>query len=238
MLTAALPTPLQVSPTYHYSDRAGSSRRHKISYLYRMKLLKSLVLAAILLTTISNIIHAQDPNQSRAIEKMPVFQGQGNDFLQYITDNLIYPEVARTAGLQGEVTVSFTVKANGSVTDVKAMNDLGGGCDSEAVRVVSMSPKWKPASFNGQAVDARFTAPVLFVLNKKDIDRTVAHLKKSPYGFVFFIGGMVRTLDETETKFGKTYDPALISDIKKYNNPKYAMPDKQGVYLILMRNSL
>jgi periplasmic protein TonB len=203
-----------------------------------MKLLRSLVLIMALTIAASYVTHAQDPNQSRAVEKLPVFQGPNNDFLQYIADNLIYPEVAKTVGLQGEVKIEFTVKADGSVTDVKAENDLGGGCDSEAVRVVALSPKWIPAKFNGHAVDAKFDVAVPFFLDKKAINNTVAHLKKSPYGFVFFLGGIVRTLDETEAKFGKTYDPNMIMDIKKYNNPKFAMPDKQGVYLILMRNGL
>jgi len=203
-----------------------------------MKLLKPLVLLTILTIAAGNVTHAQDPNQSRAIEKMPVFMGEDQDFLKYISDNLIYPEVARTVGLQGEVMVSFSVNTDGTVSNVKALNDLGGGCDSEAVRVVSLSPKWKPASYNGQPVKITASAPVDFILTKAQIDKTIAHLKKSPYGFVFFIGGMVRTLDETEARFGKTYDPTMIGDIKKYNNPKYAMPGKQGVYLILMRNGL
>lgn len=181
---------------------------------------------------------AQNPYQSRYIEKSPVFPGEGGDFLKYISENLIYPDIAKTIGLQGEVMVGFTVKADGSVTDVKALNELSGGCDSEAVRVVSHSMRWTPAYYNGKAVDSKVSAPVLFELEKKDIDRTVAHLKKSPYGFLFFMGGNVCTLDETIAKFGKTYDPSKIIDIKKYNGSKYPMPDKQGVYLVLFRNDL
>jgi len=203
-----------------------------------MKLLKPLALIAIFTIAASHVIHAQDPNQSRAIEKMPVFIGEDQDFLKYISDNLIYPEIARTVGLQGEVMVSFSVNTDGTVSNVKALNDLGGGCDSEAVRVVSLSPKWKPASYNGQAVKITASAPVDFILPKDAINKTVAHLKKSPYGFLFYIAGYIYTLDETEAKFGKLYDPSKVDDIKKYNNTKYAMPDKQGVYLIFMRNSL
>lgn len=203
-----------------------------------MKPLKSILLIALLTIAASYTTRAQNPNQSRRIPKMPVFQGQGNDFLQYISDNLIYPEIAKAVGLQGEVMVSFTVKADGTVTDVKALNELAGGCDSEAVRVISLSPKWMPATVNGHAVAITASAPVDFILPKEAINKTVAHLKKSPYGFVFFLGGQVRTLDEVEAKFGKTYDPLMVSDIKKYNNPKFLMPDKQGVYLIFMRSNL
>jgi TonB family protein len=192
----------------------------------------------LIITGANSYINAQNPNQSRDIPKMPIFQGEDNDFLRYISDNLIYPEIAKTVGLQGEVDVDFTIKANGTVADVKAKNELAGGCDSEAVRVVKLSPKWTPATLYGKTIDIHTSVPVLFQLDKKAINNTIAHLKKSPYGFVFFAGGQVRTLDEMEAKFGKTYDPTTIIDIKKYTNPKFAMPDKQGVYLILMRGDL
>jgi len=201
-------------------------------------LIKSLFLIALLTVAVGNTTHAQDPNQSRQVEKMPVFMGEGEDFLKYISDNLIYPEVARTLGFQVEVMVSFTVNIDGTVSDVKALSKPGGGCDSEAVRVVSLSPPWKPAMYNGKAVKITASAPVDFSLDKKDINKTIAHLKKSPYGFLFLVSGMICTLDEMEAKFGKLYDPSLIDEIKKYNNPKYAMPDKTGVYLIFMRNNL
>jgi protein TonB len=178
------------------------------------------------------------PCPIKQVEKMPVFQGEGEDFLKYIADNMIYPDVAKTLGFQVEVMVSFTVNINGTVSDVKALTKPGGGCDSEAVRVVSLSPPWKPAMYNGKAAKITASAPVDFTLNKADINKTIAHLKKSPYGFLFLIGGMIYTLNEMEAKYGKLYDPALIDEIKKYNNPKYAMPDKTGVYLIFMKNNL
>lgn len=196
------------------------------------------MLAALFTIAVNYFTYAQNPYQSRYIEKMPVFLGEGNDVFKFITDNLIYPEVAKTVGYQGEVMVGFTIKADGTVADVKALNILGGGCDSEAVRLMSLARPWQPASYNKKPVDAKINVPVDFTLDKKQINTTIAHLKKSPYGFLFFIGGTVYTLDETEAKFGKTYDPTLINDIQKYNSPKHAMPDKSGVYLILMRNSM
>jgi protein TonB len=200
--------------------------------------LKLFTLIILIITVLCNTTRAQDHNQSRLIEKMPVFMGEEGDFLKYVSDNLIYPEVAKTLGFQVEVMVSFTVNTDGTVSDVKALSKPGGGCDSEAVRVVSLSPPWKPALYNGKPVKITASAPVDFSLDKKDINKTIAHLKKSPYGFLFLISGMICTLDEMETKFGKLYDPSMIDEIKKYNNPKYAMPDKTGVYLIFMKNNL
>ena len=60
--------------------------------------------------------------------------------------------------------VNFIVEPDGSVSDIKVLRGIGGGCDEEAVRVVKSMPKFKPGMQNGEAVRVSYTVPVIFRL--------------------------------------------------------------------------
>ena len=47
-------------------------------------------------------------------------------------------------GIKGTVILAFVVEPNGSITNITVRRGIGGGCDEEALRVVSIMPKWKP----------------------------------------------------------------------------------------------
>ncbi len=86
-------------------------------------------------------------------------------FYEFLSDNINYPEEARRMGIAGRVFVEFVVDKDGSITDVKSVKGIGGGCDEEAVRVVQLAPKWKPGLQRGRPVKVRMTIPVFFMLN-------------------------------------------------------------------------
>ncbi|HRY33984.1 MAG TPA: TonB family protein [Bacteroidales bacterium] len=95
-------------------------------------------------------------------EHLPEFPGGQAALQEYFRINLKYPDAARWKGLEGTVTISFYVNADGSLSDVKVEQGLGSGCDEEAVRLVKRMPKWKPAMKQGQAVRVKMTLPVRF----------------------------------------------------------------------------
>jgi len=96
------------------------------------------------------------------VTQMPVFNG---DINAYINRHLQYPEAARAGNIEGLVLIQFVVNEDGSVSDAKIVRGIGGGCDGEALRMVSGMPGWKPGKQNGIAVKVFFTLPVRFVLN-------------------------------------------------------------------------
>jgi len=67
-------------------------------------------------------------------------------------------------GIQGTVYVSFVVEKDGSISNVKALKGVGGGCNEEAVRVVKEMPKWKPGTDKGKPVRVQFNMPIQFKL--------------------------------------------------------------------------
>ena len=99
------------------------------------------------------------------VEEKPSFQGgDANQFSKWVNSRLVYPEIAKENGVQGRVTLQFTVEKDGSVTKVKVLRGVDPALDKEAVRVVSMSPKWKPGKQRDRAVPVTYTFPVIFQL--------------------------------------------------------------------------
>ena len=99
------------------------------------------------------------------VEEKPSFQGgDANQFSKWVNQRLVYPEVAKENGVQGRVTLQFTVEKDGTVTKVKVLRGVDSSLDKEAVRVVSSSPKWKPGKQRDRAVAVTYTFPVIFQL--------------------------------------------------------------------------
>ena len=99
------------------------------------------------------------------VEEKPSFQGgDANQFSKWVNSRLQYPEIAKENGVQGRVTLQFTVEKDGTVTKVKVLRGVDPSLDKEAVRVVSMSPKWKPGKQRDRAVPVTYTFPVIFQL--------------------------------------------------------------------------
>ena len=99
------------------------------------------------------------------VEEKPSFQGgDANQFSKWVNSRLVYPEIAKENGVQGRVTLQFTVEKDGTVTKVKVLRGVAPSLDKEAVRVVSMSPKWSPGKQRDRAVPVTYTFPVIFQL--------------------------------------------------------------------------
>lgn len=99
------------------------------------------------------------------VEQKPLFQGRdANTFSSWVNHHLEYPEAAMENGIQGRVTMSFTVNTDGSVTNIRVINAPDPELGNEAARVVAMSPKWTPGRQRDRAVKVVYTFPVIFQL--------------------------------------------------------------------------
>ena len=98
------------------------------------------------------------------VEEMPSYPGGEGKLMEYVAKNIKYPQIARETGIQGRVFVGFVVEPDGSVSNVKVLRGIGGGCDEEAMRVVKSMPKWKPGKQRGKAVRVSYMLPVNFKL--------------------------------------------------------------------------
>lgn len=114
---------------------------------------------------------AKNSESSRKVtgdDTLAEFPGGTVAMYQYLTENVKYPEEAARNNSQGRVTVRFTVKADGSLTDFSVINGVDPALDKEAVRVISGMPRWNPATVGGKAVESTYTIPVSFKLSGDD----------------------------------------------------------------------
>ncbi|PXV69232.1 TonB family protein [Dysgonomonas alginatilytica] len=140
-----------------------------------MKKLKYLLLFSFLAIFFNiNHLQAQDSSYVKSKDEsfkvgekvvdMPVFMGGYEGLLNFLRQNLLYPQDAVKQGIEGQVVVRFRVSRDGSVEDINVMKSLSPSCDAEAVRVVSIMPKWVPGIQKGKPVDVYYTLPFSFKL--------------------------------------------------------------------------
>jgi TonB family protein len=109
----------------------------------------------------------------------PLPAPEGNSFVPFdtapepvegyavIQKNVVYPELAVKAGVEGVVIVQADIDENGNVTGTKIQQSLGAnGCDESAVNAIR-SVQWKPAQKDGRPVAVSVYIPVDFKMGKK-----------------------------------------------------------------------
>ena len=130
----------------------------------------ALLLSAILLT---NMAFCQEEKKVSVddevfvvVEEQAEFPGGMDSMYAYIQKNLKYPEAAEEKGIQGRVFVQFVIEKDGSISNVKILRGIGGGCEEAAVEMVKNMPKWKPAKQRGKPVRYQYVLPIKFELPK------------------------------------------------------------------------
>ena len=103
------------------------------------------------------------------IPNAPEFPGGMQALMQYITENLKYPEDAEKEGIQGRVVVQFFVNEDGSISDAKILENVFPSLDEEALRVVRNMPKWIPGNVEDYPVS--YTIPLTFRLHNDQIEQ-------------------------------------------------------------------
>ena len=99
------------------------------------------------------------------VEEKPTFNGgDANEFSKWVNARLVYPEIAKENGIEGRVTLQFTISKDGRLEDVKVLSAPDETLAREAVRVVSSSPKWQPGRQRDRAVKVSYTFPVIYRL--------------------------------------------------------------------------
>ncbi len=98
------------------------------------------------------------------VEQMPECIGGNIARNRFLSENIHYPQSALKNGIQGTVYVHFIIEKDGSISDIKVLKGIGGGCDEEAIRVLSIIPKWIPGRQNGKTVRVLFNTPISFSL--------------------------------------------------------------------------
>ena len=105
---------------------------------------------------------------------MPEYPGGITELMNFLMQNVKYPEAAKAKGLEGKVVIRFTVDAKGKVVNPTVIRSVDPMLDAEALRVVGKMPAWKPATVDGKPVDSQFVVPVSFNLSGADKNGTTS----------------------------------------------------------------
>ncbi|PSL22458.1 M56 family metallopeptidase [Dyadobacter jiangsuensis] len=92
------------------------------------------------------------------LDRWPGLPGRSN----FIAMTLKYPEQAILDGVEGHVSVSFHIDTAGIVSDAKIEKGVRKDLDNEALRIVRMMPRWRPAEKNFKPVAVRYTMNIAF----------------------------------------------------------------------------
>lgn len=99
-------------------------------------------------------------------EVMPEFPGGTAALMQFLTANMVYPEIAKTNGIEGMVVIGFMISEKGTISDVQVKRSVHAALDEEAIRVVKSMPAWKPGTNGGNPVAVEMTLPLSFKLSE------------------------------------------------------------------------
>jgi len=95
----------------------------------------------------------------------PQYKGGIKAFSSFLANNIQYPDYERAHNIQGKVMLSFVVEKDGKVTDIRVVKNVSYNIDKEALRVISLSPKWIPGVEYGRPVRVQYTQPINFALS-------------------------------------------------------------------------
>lgn len=101
----------------------------------------------------------EEPEIFVVVEKQPELVGG----LAKLQRSIVYPEIARKAGIEGRVFVQFVVDERGRVNNPKVIRGIGGGCDEAAIAAVQKA-KFKPGMQRGRPVKVQYSLPIVFKL--------------------------------------------------------------------------
>ncbi len=184
------------------------------------------------------------------VEEMPQYPGGAEALLEFLNNNVQYPEEAEKAGIQGRVIATFVVEKDGSVSNAKVVKSVDPLLDAEALRVISAMPKWKPGKQNGKVVRVKYTVPLSFHFDgvreseedhicEEDgsiVEMDVEMEKSRVVRPLFIVDGQIMDGKKVYSINPKTIERFYMQDGQEAVE-KYGEKAKEGVVIITLKKS-
>ena len=112
-----------------------------------------------------------DPNEEifTIVDQMPEFPTGEDGLGRFISEFIQYPVRAKQEGIQGRILCAFIVRKDGTISNVEVVNGLDNELDNEALRVLSMMPKWTPGKNDNKIVSVKCILPIDFKIDEEEI---------------------------------------------------------------------
>ncbi|MES2555493.1 MAG: energy transducer TonB [Bacteroidota bacterium] len=114
--------------------------------------------------SLSVTVPAPEDSILSIVDQQPDFPGGRPALMNYLMNNIRYPQEALELEISGKVYLQFVVSATGKVSNVRIVRGVNSVMDGEAYRVVKAMPDWTPGYVNGKPVNCYFALPISFKL--------------------------------------------------------------------------
>lgn len=112
-------------------------------------------------TTVKNYVEAPKEDEQtvyQVVEEMPEFPGGMPALMEFIRKNLRHDKAEK----RERVIIQIVVDKKGNATNPVVLRSTNPALDEEALRIVSLMPKWKPGRQAGKNRNVKFAFPVAF----------------------------------------------------------------------------
>jgi len=106
------------------------------------------------------------------VDEMPQYPGGEEKLTEFLSKKIIYPPEALRNGIEGRILCSFIVAKDGSISNIEVLQSPNDELSQEAVRVLSLMPKWNPGINNGEKVNVKCVLPIDFKIDETPISST------------------------------------------------------------------
>ena len=111
------------------------------------------------------------------VDKIPEFSNGGETIHEWLDKNLIYPKECKDKKIEGSVYVNYIVERDGKLSNIHSTQAAHPALEKEAIRVIGLMPKWKPAVHEGKTVRCKYRTPIMFLI--KGEKRTISQPNKA-----------------------------------------------------------
>ena len=124
--------------------------------------MKKIGLLFVLLTL--SFSYSQEKNEEgkvydmSAVDTRPEFKGGMSQFYVFVDKNFV---ITTKTDLKGKIYTQFIVEADGRLSNLEIIKDLGYESGAEALRVLQKSPNWNAGLKDGKAVRTRYLLPLI-----------------------------------------------------------------------------
>jgi len=109
------------------------------------------------------------------VDEMPQYPGGEEKLTEFLSKKIIYPPQALNNGIEGRILCSFIVAKDGSISNIEVLQSPNDELSQEAVRVLSLMPKWNPGINNGEKVNVKCVLPIDFKIDETPIPPTTTN---------------------------------------------------------------
>jgi hypothetical protein len=157
------------------------------------------------------------------------FPGGIQKFFDFVGANYKMPKEAIDNNINGRLIISFIINGDGTLMNPKIVRDLGFGTGAEALRVIKLSPKWRPAmkgTGTAKAVASTYTIPIA-IGNKADNENKLELKGPDADKAFILLDGKQITLEEFKKLDGNSIESIdVMKDKSKFH--QYGAPEESS----------